>query len=336
MVESAFSNNPLKENNWEFYYLMILDEHDEIILMSFFSNGIFKDDMLSPVNVSNQIEKTRITDPYYLCSNTFTMGSLFTEGEHLYFNREHSQSKPALKSMIDWANEKQTTLNANVLMMRDFERNDDMLSNAFHNESFFKLDMPFSNVLDVSKYTNIDMLIADLSTKNKKNYKQEVQKYSSNFKVEFKTNLDESEIDEMYNLYLNVANRNKALNMFPYPKKLISEISKNPYWETMCLYIVTPEGNELAAGCFIHFSENSYNPLFLGINYDIGTDLKVYKQLLFHLANRAIMLKKKKVLLGLSADTDKRKIGAIQIGKSVYISTKDSYNLEILNNTFAN
>jgi hypothetical protein len=71
------------------------------------------------------------------------------------------------------------------------------------------------------------------------------------------------------------------------------------------------------------------------MNYHFATEFKVYKQLLFQITSRAISLQKKTINLGLSADTDKRKMGAVQIGKSVYISTKDSFNLEILNSTFS-
>lgn len=336
LIERAFKDNPLKENNWDFYYLIIRDESGEIIIMSFFSYGIFKDDMLSPINVSEQIEKVRLTDPYYLCSMTLTMGSMFTEGDHLYINRNHPQSREALKGMIDWAIEKQSILNANVLMMRDFKKEDDYFSDIFHAESFFKLDMPFSNVIDISNYTDIQSLLAHLSPKNKKNYKQEVQKYSSDFEIKIKTALSDEEIDEMYGMFLNVANRNKSLNIFPYPKKLVKEISQDPSWETMCLFVKTDKGLKLAAACFIHLSEKCYNPIFLGLNYDLATEYKVYKQLLFQLTARAIAIKKTTINLGLSADTDKRKMGAVQIGKSVYISTKDSFNLELLNSTFSN
>ena len=72
------------------------------------------------------------------------------------------------------------------------------------------------------------------------------------------------------------------------------------------------------------------------MDYEIGIDLKVYKQLIFQLASRAIYLKKKIVHLGLSADTDKKKIGAKQIKKSAYLAVKDNYNLDVLNNIFAN
>lgn len=334
MIENAFKNNPLKENNWEFYYLLILDEQDEIILMSFFSNGIFKDDMLSPVNVSNQIEKTRINDPYYLCSNTFTMGSLFTEGEHLYFNRHHKQSARALKSMIDWALQKQETLNANTLVLRDFDTDDVLMASTLHEEGFFKMDMPNSNATDISDFKTIDDLISNLSAKNRRHYKEEVHRFSSNFHVEFKQKLEQSEMDEMYHLFLNVTQNNQAFNIFPYPKKLIEDISKNPYWETMCVYININNELKLAGVCFCHFSENSYDPIFLGIDYEIGREFKVYKQLLYQLTSRAIHLNKKILHLGLSADTDKKKIGARQNKICAYVSVKDNFNLEVINNIF--
>lgn len=335
LMERSFKGNPLKENNWDFYYILIRDENDEIILASFFSYGIFKDDMLSPVSVSEQIEKVRLSDPYYLCSMTLTMGSMFSEGDHLYINRTHSKSKEALKRMIDWAIDKQNNLNANVLMMRDFKKEDDYFSDIFHEESFFKLDMPFSNVIDISAYSDIQSLLAELSPKNKKNYKQEVLKYADSFEIKVKTTLSEDEVDEMHSMFLNVANRNKSLNIFPYPKKLITEISSDFSWEILCLYIKATDGLKLASVCFIHTSDLCYNPIFLGMNYDLATEFKVYKQLLFQITSRAISLQKKTINLGLSADTDKRKMGAVQIGKSVYISTKDSFNLELLNSTFS-
>lgn len=336
MMEAAFRGNDRKENNWDFYYLVITDENNNVVLITFFSNGIFKDDMLAPFNISEQIEKVRERDPYYLCSNTLTMGSLFTEGEHLFYDKKHSQAKNAIKLMINWANEKQSSLNANVLILRDFVSNDETLSNIFHEESFFKIDMPFSNVLDISQIGSIESLISNLSAKNRKNYKNEVQKYSSQFTIEFSESLSEDEINEAYKLYLNVANKNRALNIFIYPKKLIREICNNENWEILKLKINVDGELKLAAVCFIHLSEKSYNPLFLGINYDIGLEYKVYKQLLFQIVKRAIDLGKKAVNLGFSADTDKRKIGAMQVNKCAYISTKDNFNFEVINSGFGN
>lgn len=236
---------------------------------------------------------------------------------------------------MDWVLKKQEQVNANSLIMRDFDKTDTFFSGAFHEEGFFKLDMPNSNIIDISAYKTIEDLIGNLSAKNKKNYKQEVQKYSSLFEVEFKNKLDVLEIENYYTLYLNVTKRNQSLNIFPYPKKLIELICNNPNWETTYMYINTSNSKrELVAICFSHLSENTYNPTFLGINYTLGTELKIYKQLLYQTAKRAIALGKTTMHLGLSADTDKKKIGAKQLEKSAYISIKDNFNMEILNNIF--
>ncbi|MES2568096.1 MAG: aminotransferase class I/II-fold pyridoxal phosphate-dependent enzyme [Bacteroidota bacterium] len=335
LIETAFKDNEKQEDNWEFYYIIIQDEKNEVILATFFTKAIFKDDMLSTANISMQIEVERIVNPYYLCSQTLSMGCLFTEGEHLFYNKVHPQAEKALKKMMDWVLAKQEQVNANALIMRDFEKTDQFFSGKFHEEGFFKLDMPNSNVIDISGYNTIEDLISNLSAKNKKNYKQEVQKHSLEFEVEFEKSIDSSKIDTYYNLYLNVTQRNQSLNIFPYPKKLIKLISKSSSWETIGLYIKTDSSpKELIAICFCHLSNTSYNPIFLGINYTIDTDLKVYKQLLYQIAKRAIVLGKKTVHLGLSADTDKKKIGAKQLAKSAYISVKDNFNMEILNNIF--
>lgn len=333
VMENTFKNNPLEENNWNFHYIIIRDEKNQILLTSFFTSGLFKDDMLSPASVSQQIEKLRQNNPYYLCSKTLTMGSLFTEGEHLYIDREHHRAKETLKIMIDWALKKQESINANVLIMRDFNKEDAFFNDAFHEESFFKLELPNSNITDISSFKSIESFISNLSSKNRRHYKEEVDRYSSSFQIEFKQNLQDNEIDDMYSLFIEVSKNNQALNIFPYPKKLIEIINGNKSWEVMCLYDAN-DHSKLIGVCFCHVTDETYNPIFLGINYEIGRNLKIYKQILFQLTKRAIELNKKTIHLGLSADTDKKKIGAKQKNNFAFISVKDNFNLDVLNNIF--
>jgi hypothetical protein len=42
------------------------------------------------------------------------------------------------------------------------------------------------------------------------------------------------------------------------------------------------------------------------------------------------MLNLSKVYLGLSADTDKHKFGAVQHARVAYLQTKDNYNFEVI------
>ena len=98
-LESAFKDNPEKENNWEFIYLIVKDKNTGTILaMTYFTVTICKDDMLSPSKVSAQVEQKRTKDKYYLASKSLMMGSLLSEGLHLYYDRKNNDWKKILKN----------------------------------------------------------------------------------------------------------------------------------------------------------------------------------------------------------------------------------------------
>lgn len=50
------------------------------------------------------------------------MGTLFTEGKHCFINQEHPLAEKALKALLDKLEEKYNALNADMLVLRDFEK----------------------------------------------------------------------------------------------------------------------------------------------------------------------------------------------------------------------
>ena len=70
--------------------------------------------------------------------------------------------------------------------------------------------------------------------------------------------------------------------------------------------------------------------MILGMDYSFNTEFKVYKQTLYQVVQRAKQLGVDQVYLGLSADTDKRKVGAIQVPKVAYLQAKDNYHGEVI------
>jgi len=82
-LEESFSGNQLPEDNWDFDYLIIRDNSGKSVLATFLTTALWKDDMLSPAEISLQVEDMRKTDPYYLTSKVISLGSLLTEGNHL-------------------------------------------------------------------------------------------------------------------------------------------------------------------------------------------------------------------------------------------------------------
>jgi 7-keto-8-aminopelargonate synthetase-like enzyme len=56
LFEEAFAGNELQEENWDFHYIIVRNELEEIVLATFFTSGLFKEDLLSPANIPTAIE----------------------------------------------------------------------------------------------------------------------------------------------------------------------------------------------------------------------------------------------------------------------------------------
>jgi hypothetical protein len=59
LVEQTFQGNTAPENNWDFQYITIKDSQDNIVLKTFFTTALVKDDMFSPTTVSAKVEIIR-------------------------------------------------------------------------------------------------------------------------------------------------------------------------------------------------------------------------------------------------------------------------------------
>ena len=87
-LERAFAGGEERpEDEWNFHYYVVRDRAGKAVLATFFTAALWKDDMMASAEVSELVEQRRAEDPYYLTSMTFAMGSLLTEGDHLYLDR---------------------------------------------------------------------------------------------------------------------------------------------------------------------------------------------------------------------------------------------------------
>ncbi|PCJ29759.1 MAG: aminotransferase class I/II, partial [Moraxellaceae bacterium] len=147
-LEDTFSENPEKESNWKFHYLVIKDNADEIVLATFLTEALVKDDMFSEASVSVQVEERREKDPYYLTSHALMMGSLATEGNHLFLNRQHPQWKNAVLQLTKKMRELQEKSGANSMLLRDFVKGaDEELKTLLLSEGYVEMDMLDNNVV---------------------------------------------------------------------------------------------------------------------------------------------------------------------------------------------
>ncbi len=339
-LEDVFSNNPKPEENWDFYYFIIRDKDKQPVLATFFSAGILKDDMLALESVSVQIEEKRESEPYYLTSKTLTMGSVLSEGHHYYINRSHPKWEQAFTLLIEKVINIQESINANTLLLRDFDKEDIQLEKLFIKEGLAVIDMPNSNIIDNMVWNTKECLLESMSHRNKKNLRTEVFRHEHAFEIEYKKELTDEEAEYYYNLYINVEHRNRGVNMFDYPKDIVKKLSKHPNWEFIILKLKPefdprPERKAVAV-VWAYITDTHISPMIAGLDYNFNSEFKVYKQVIYQVLKRARMLNLSKAYLGLSADIDKHKFGAIAHARVAYIQAKDNYNMEVIESMAAN
>ena len=339
-LEDAFTNNPKPEENWDFYYFIIRNENKEPVLATFFTSSIFKDDMLALESVSIQIEEKRKTEPYYLTSKTLTMGSMLSEGHHYYVIRNTPKWKEAFVLLLERVTKIQESIGANSILLRDFDKDDIELKELFIKEGFAPINMPNSNIVDNMTWNTKEELLASTSYRNRKHIRTEVFRNEHAFEIEYKKKLTNEEAEYYYSLYLNVENKNRGFNMFDYPKDILKKLSAHSHWEFIVLKLkpefdIRSERKPVAVGwCYI--TSKIMSPMIIGIDYNYNKEFQVYKQAMYQVLKRARMLNISKVYLGLSADFEKHKYGALPHPRVAYVQTKDNYNMEVIESMAAN
>ncbi len=332
-LEEAFKNNPIPQDNWDFYYCIVKDTENIPVLVTFFTCALWKDDMLLPESVSKQLEEKRKSNPLYHTSKVVSMGSLFTEGQHYYCNNQHPLQSEAIKMLLSRVEEVYHEINADMLVLRDFESNDSW-NDLLHNQGFVKVDMPEACTVTNNTWSTIEDFTKKLSPRSRKHFNKEILPFESCFDIQVKSSLSDLELEKAYQLYSNVKENNFAINTFTYPLSVFRKMNDYTSWEFIALYLKGNESTEpeMVGVVFGYKNLNStYVPTLIGMNYSYVQELNLYRQLLYQIIKRANTLGLSKIDFGFSATFEKRKLGAEIMQKVAYIQAKDNYSFEALN-----
>jgi 7-keto-8-aminopelargonate synthetase-like enzyme/predicted N-acyltransferase len=334
-LERSFSGNKKIEHNWDFHYLIIKDKKDKVIAATFLTIALLKEDMMAQASVSMQIEEERRKDPYYLTSKAVMLGSLVSEGEHLYVDKKDPNWKKAMKILIDLITEEQDKNNASLIMLRDFEDSDNELKELLTEQGFLRTTLPESCIVEKMEWNTIEEYVESLSARSRKHLRTDVLKYEQFYNVEIKETVSDEEIKKYMSLFDNVKSRNFDINTFNYPEKFFKNISDYKNWEFIILKLnpnlCDDAPTDPIAVIFSYKSSgDNYNAVFLGMDYDYVYKYNVYKQVIFQIIKRAKALNARKASLGFSASLEKRKFGARAIPKIAYVQAKDNFNMEFI------
>ncbi|MGA9521719.1 MAG: bifunctional aminotransferase class I/II-fold pyridoxal phosphate-dependent enzyme/GNAT family N-acetyltransferase [Myxococcaceae bacterium] len=331
MLERTFRDRPERENNWKFHYFVV--RHDgRPIAATFFTEALWKDDMLMRSEISRKVEELRRDDPYYLTSRLLVMGSLLSEGNHLYLDRE-ARWKEALAWILDEADKVVQQRELSGMVVRDLPDGDAELDAFLLDTGLVKVPMLTSFDLKVDEWKTDEEYLARLGRSARKTLREEVLEREGQWQFRLLGVGHEQptgeELAHMHRLYLNVKARKVRLNTFDLPDTTLGEICRTPGWEIVALHLPEAAGGPAdgrAVGFVAGFkgSGSRYTAMVCGIDYDFQKK-HVYRQILWQAIRRTRAHGYTSLGLGVDAEVEKQRLGATAHGQCVYLQATDHF-----------
>src|SRR4051794_881636 len=326
-LERAFAGGGRPEDEWAFHYYLVRDRAGRPVLATFFTAALWKDDMLASAEVSRLVEERRAQDPYYLTSLTFGMGSLLTEGDHLYLDG-NADWKGALDLLLEAVGSDAAAAGAGTIVLRDMYAADRAMAEALRERGYVKLAMPDSHVIEPVDADD-EAWLARLSVKSRVHQRKDVLPWDAAYEVEFVSDpRDDLDFDHLYGLYTAVFSRSLAVNTFPLPRGIFREMLGSPGWELMLLRL---RGRPEPVAFGAHFvGARHYAPMIVGLDYEFVRSHHAYRQALRQSLLRARSLGSRLVLLGMGAALEKRRFGAHAQQRVAFAQASDHYSAQVL------
>ena len=337
-LEATFSGRAgaRPEDDWSFRYYVVRDASGRPVLATFFTAALWKDDMLAPAEVSARVEARRAQDPYFLTTRTFGMGSLLTEGRHLFLDRD-ADWQGALALLLDAAAADQLALDAATLVVRDLPTDDEELAAFLRESGLVQIPMLDSHVVELDA-PDEPAHLAGLSYRARTHVRREALAREDDYAVEILgagTRVpSDSELDHLYDLYLAVERRGLELNSFDLPRNVLRQMLAHPCWELVLLRLAPgaggpADGRPVAFGAHFRGREH-YAPMVVGLDYEFVVSHGAYRQGLLRALRRGRELGAARVCFGMGASLEKRRFGAVAHARSAFARADDHYGLEVL------
>lgn len=334
--EDLFDGRKEPESNWGWHYF-IVKSAGRPVAATFFTDALWKDDMLMRAEVSDRIEQARATDRYFLTSRAMSMGSLLTEGNHLFLDRTGPWQE-ALALILEAAAKVQRAVGATSLVLRDLPEGDAEVDGVLLEHGLVKMPMLAGHVIDLTRWNTEDEFFATLGSRTRRRVRAEVQTVQAQFMTRrWKHGVDpapsEEEFAHFYSLYKRVKDRKRRLNTFDLPTDVVKKLWMTPGWELMSLYLSPSAGGPVdgsAVAMSISFlGEERMVAAIAGLD-GVQREVSVYRQLLWRTLLRAKEAGLKSLELGMDAEREKQRLGAEPRQQCAYVQLTDHYSAELM------
>lgn len=340
-VEAVFRNQPRPEHNWQFHYFLVRDAEGKPVCATFFTVALQKDDMLVRDQVSRAVELRRASEPYFLTSTAVMMGSGLSEGNHLWLDRT-GPWRAALHQVLLRASELYEQTRAAALILRDLPADDETLNRFLLSRGLVQVPILDSHTV-ATPWRNDAELLAQAS-RRMRHHVRDVLARQERFRLDVvrggpDVDLRGLDTDHVMRLYRNVADRKYRLNTFALPDGLLASLLRSPAWEVVTLSLLPehggPEDGKPVAAFVAHVHGGHYAPLFVGLDYRYVFTDHTYRFVLVQALRRAGELGLSVCHLGMDAEVEKRRLGAIAHATCVHVLSRDHYNGAVLQQVIA-
>lgn len=336
--EKAFQNHDQPESNWDFHYIIVTNQRDQPVCLTFFTTSLIKDDMMMRANISEAVEERRKTDPYFLTSKGLIMGSLCSEGNHLYLDRSGPWQQ-SLKMALELAFREYESVDAGLLMLRDLPQDDPEMDAFMLEHGFFKTSVLDRHTLHYT-WDSEEEWLAQLD-RDKRRY---VRKYMLQPAEQFEQKiypttshsgaLTQDEYDHLFKMYQDVAGQKLRINVFEMPPTILPVLMDSPAWELVTFTLPVeaggPEDGRPVAYYVGHINGTHYTPFYCGLDYRYVSSHGAYRQLLAQVVRRAAELGLDTIHYGMDADFNKSRLGTQAEQSCAYLQVRDHYQSAIL------
>lgn len=335
MIEEVFTTSPEPENQWDFFYFTARDQDGAVVLKTFFTSALIKEDMFSSSAVSEKVEELRQEDPMYMTTRSVALGSLITKGEHLFLDRSHPQWKDALRQLVDKMQETVESTDAGQLLLREFMGEQDQeLQTVLYELGLVSHELPNVCMINEMTWKDESEYMDRLSSRYRYDLKREVIKHRDKFVMTTQKPQTEEEIKACYELYERVFERSFEINVFKLPLSFFRAMCAHGEYEVIRLFIKDGdrpiEELEMAAVMFSHVNGATYSAMIVGLDYRVLRSHEVYKQILYRTVWQAWYHKCQTLDLAFTADAVKKKVGARPHKATAYLQVMDHYNQAVL------
>lgn len=323
LAEEVFRDNPRPEHNWRWRYFIARRPDGRPVLATYATHAVTKDDIFLKAEVSEEIERRRAAEPYYLCSEVWMLGSMFSEGHHLYLDRA-GPWRDALSRVIGALRELAIRDGAPEVVLRDFDANDPEVDAWMRAHDFLKVPILDSHRLVLADVPDDDAMVARVGPNRRRFLRRLMENAPAYRATVFGAHgepLPSGDFAKhLHGLYLNVATRKRRINVFPMPERLIAPLFDNPSWEVVTL-APSGEPDALPVSWYCaHHHGGEYSVFMVGIDYAHVEGLKygAYRQLILHMIRRAREVGAKILHIGMDADREKERFGTRADSTCIY------------------